>query len=112
MELIVDEISDGVTRAVLVGRMDLDGAASIDERFSALAAAAAALVVDLSEVTFMASMGIRTLMLCARDMAARGRRMALVNPQANVEKALRWTGADEVMAISRNLNAAAQALKA
>jgi anti-sigma B factor antagonist len=112
MELIVETLPNGVTRAALIGRMDIDGAAKIDLRFNALSSVPYGLAADLSEVTFIASMGIRTLMLCARTMAAGGRRLALVNPQPNVEKALRATGVDEVMEIFLTLDSAAEALRA
>ena len=111
MELIVETLPNGVTKAVLIGRLDIDGAARIDVRFSALANSPFGVAVDLSEVTFIASMGIRTLMLCARTLAAGGRRLALVSPQPNVEKALRATGVDEVMEIFTSLDSAAEALK-
>ena len=111
MELTVETLPNGVTKAKLVGRLDIDGAAQIDVRFSALSGAAFGVAVDLSEVTFIASMGIRTLMLSARGLAANGRRLALVNPQPNVEKALRASGVDEVMEIFTDLDSAAEALK-
>ena len=111
MEMIVETLPNGVTKASLVGRLDIDGAAKIDVPFNALARSPYGLAVDLSGVTFIASMGIRTLMLCARTMAADGRRLALVSPQPNVEKALRATGVDEVMEIFTSLDTAAEALK-
>ena len=111
MELIVETLPNGVIKAALIGRLDIDGAAQIDVRFSALSNAAYGVAVDLSEVTFIASMGIRTLMLAARGLAANGRKLALVNPQANVEKALRATGVDEVMEIFASLDSAAEALR-
>lgn len=111
MELNVETLPNGVTKAVLIGRMDIAGAAQIDLRFNALSGVPHGLAVDMSEVTFIASMGIRTLMLCARTMAAGGRRLALLSPQPNVEKALRATGVDEVMEIFSSLDEAAEALK-
>lgn len=111
MELIVEELPSGITRAVLIGRMDIEGAAAVDLRFNALAAARVGLAVDLAQVSFLASMGIRTLMLCARNMSARGRRLALVGPQPNVEKVLRASGVDEVMPIFADLDSATEALK-
>ena len=112
MELIVDEMPNGVTRAVLVGRMDIEGAAKVDLRFSALAGSPYGLVVDLADVSFLASMGIRTLMLCARSLGARGKRLALAAPQANVEKVLRASGVDEVMTIFQDTASAAASLLA
>lgn len=111
MEMTVETLPNGVTKAALAGRLDIEGAARIDIRFNALANSPYGLAVDLSAVTFIASMGIRTLMLCARNLAAGGRRLALVSPQPNVEKALRASGVDEVMEIFTSLDSAAAALK-
>lgn len=48
--------------------MDVMGAMQIDVQFSAVAAANRAVVVDLSEVEFLASMGLRTLIMGAKSM--------------------------------------------
>src|SRR5436305_1130268 len=57
----VEELSGGVTKVRLKGRLDIAGAAEIDLRFNALAGAQRAVIVDLSMVDFLASMGLRTL---------------------------------------------------
>ena len=97
-------------KVILAGRMDIDGAASVDARFADLAAAAQGLIIDLSGVSFLASMGLRTLMLSARSLAARGHSVALAAPHANVVKVLRASGVDEVMPIFDTVDAAAAAL--
>jgi anti-sigma B factor antagonist len=110
MELVVEDMPSGITRAVLVGRMDIDGAMSVDLKLNVLAGAKKALIVDLGGVSFMASMGLRTLMLCAKAMSAKGRRMGVAGPQPNVEKVLRSSGADEVMDIYPTFEAASAAV--
>jgi anti-anti-sigma factor len=112
MELTVDEMPGGLTRATLVGRMDVEGALAIDERFTVLGRLRRKLVVDLSGVTFMASMGLRTLMVAARSLSEIGGRMALAGPQPNVEKVLETSGIGEVIGVHSSVEAAAAALNA
>ena len=64
-------------------------------------------VIDLSRVTFMASLGIRTLIMSCKTLASKGGDMVLLNPQPNVEKVLRTSGVDTVIQIVPDMNAAA-----
>jgi anti-sigma B factor antagonist len=112
MQLDVEDMPGGICKATLAGRMDIEGASAVDMRFSVLAGAKRALVVDFSGVTFIASMGLRTLMLCARSIIAKGGKMALVNPQPNVEKVLRTSGVHEIIPIHPSFDSAAVAVAA
>jgi anti-anti-sigma factor len=55
--------------------------------------------VDLSGVTFIASLGIRTLITGAKATANNGGKMVLLNPQPNVERVLRTSRVDTVIPI-------------
>jgi len=110
MNLTIEETSIAVTKAILSGRMDIDGALSVDMRFSVLAGGRRKLVVDLSEVTFMASMGLRTLMLSAKTMAANGGRMALINPQPSVAKVLESSGIGALIGVYPDWDSAVAAI--
>jgi anti-anti-sigma factor len=112
MELVVEELPQGVTRAALIGRMDIEGALSVDERFKVLSRLRRSLVVDLAELTFMASMGLRTLVMAARSLADLGGKMTLANPQPNVEKVLETSGIGEMIGVHPSLESAIAALKA
>ncbi len=111
MQLVVEELPDGVTRAALAGRMDIDGALSIETRLSALASRRR-LVIDLSEVSFMASMGLRSLMLCARSVTTHGGRIALASPQPNVQKVLAESGIGPIIGVHPSLASAVTAVTA
>jgi len=110
MDLTVEETPGGITRALLSGRMDTAGASAVDLRFSVLAGAKRRLVVDLAGVTFMASMGLRTLMICARTMAAKGGKMALANPQPLVQQVLETSGIGQLIGVYPSWDAAIAAL--
>jgi len=112
MKIGVVELEDGITKLVLSGRMDIQGASAADMTFSITAGAKKKVVVDLSEVTFMASLGLRTLMVSAKAMANKGGKMVLLNPQPNVEKVLETTGVSTVIPIVRDMKSASALLSA
>lgn len=112
MELIVEELPNGCTRAAPVGRMDIEGALSVDEQIKPLSRPKRKLIIDLAQVTFMASMGLRTLMMAARSLAESGGRATLANPQPNVERVLVTSGIGEALGVHASVAAAVAALQA
>jgi anti-sigma B factor antagonist len=73
MELHVDDLGGTANCLRLAGRLDASGADQIGVRFTAAGAAPGRhAVVDLSQVSFVASMGIRLLIATARAARARG----------------------------------------
>jgi anti-sigma B factor antagonist len=111
MEMQVDE-ADGITLVLLDGRFDIAGAQAVDLHFSAVAGSAAVLLVDLSKVTFLASMGVRTLMMGAKTVRRRGAAMVVCGADENVEKVLRATGFDEIVDLYPDRDAGRAVLKA
>jgi len=99
MKLDVAGIENGITKVSLSGRLDVQGALKIDNEFTEIAKENKNVVVDLSAVTFIASLGIRTLVIGAKATANNGGKMALLNPQPNVEQVLRTTHVDTIMPI-------------
>jgi anti-anti-sigma factor len=102
---IVD-LDNGITNVLLSGRMDVQGTLAVDKKFSAIAEEKKQVVIDLSRVTFLASLGIRTLIMSCKTLASKGGDMVLLSPQPNVEKVLRTSGVDTVIQIVRDMNAA------
>src|SRR5271155_4575442 len=92
MEMKVFQVDDEITHVVLDGRFDIQGAQEVDSGFDGLAKSSKALVVDLAKVSFLASLGIRTLMLSAKTLIRRGGEMAVCGANESVEKVLRTTG--------------------
>jgi len=110
MELAVEEIGNGVTRIVLDGRMDIAGASAIDTRFSALAGSRRSLVIDLAKVSFLASMGIRLLVLGAKTVASKGGKIVLLDPVPQIESVLTTAGIDTVIPIHHDAASAVAAV--
>jgi anti-sigma B factor antagonist len=105
MELDVADMENGITRISISGRLDIEGALAIESEFNKIAEEKKKIVVDLSEVTFIASLGIRTLVSGAKTTVRKGGKMVLLNPQPNVEKVLTRTRVDTMMPIIHGLTA-------
>jgi anti-anti-sigma factor len=102
----------GVTKIILDGQLDIQGALAIDLRFNVLTGSHKAVVVDLSAVGFIASIGIRTLLTGAKTVQSKGGKLVLFNPTAAVEKVLKVTGVDTLMPIFADFDAAVKAVSA
>ena len=110
MRMQLEEVAPGVTKANLVGRLDIGGSNDIELEFSALTGSCRAIIMDLSEVSFIASMGLRTLIMGARAVSRKGGRMVLFRPVISVEAVLISSGTDNVVPILRNLDEAIRAV--
>lgn len=110
MDMNVTETAEGVTHVTLDGRFDIAGAQEVDSRFLALAETAKFLVVDLAKVSFIASLGVRTLMMSAKSIMRRGADMAVCAANESVEKVLRSTGFNEVAGMYPDFAAASAAV--
>ncbi len=111
MDMKIIQADDEITHVVLDGRFDIQGAGEVDSRFGELAKSSKALVVDLAKVSFLASLGVRTLMLSAKALISRGADMAVCGANENVDKVLRTTGFNEVAGIYSDYESAARTLR-
>ena len=111
MDLETVELDDGITLIRLRGRMDMRGAQEIDLKFTALTTVKqGAYIADLSQVDFLASIGIRTLLVSAKGAKARGGRMVLFNPTLLVASVLEMAGIPDILPVFHELDAARAAV--
>src|SRR5512138_1160272 len=91
--------SGDLRKIVISGRLDVDGTNTVASRLVELAQVPnKGVVVDLSSLKFLASIGIRALITCAKEVKARGGRMVLVvNPGSSVTMSLKATGIDKLV---------------
>jgi anti-anti-sigma factor len=100
MEMTVIELPGQVTCARLNGRLDVAGADAIGTRFTAaIAAVGRPAVVDLGQVSFVSSMGIRLLIATARALQNKGGRMVLFGAQPLVQEVLDGVALDQIVPI-------------
>ena len=110
MKMQVEPVASGVVKVILEGRLDITGAGVIDLQFNAIAGSHRGVVVDLANVSFLASIGIRTLLLGAKAVQRRGGVFVLLNPVVEVEKILEVTGVVDLMPVYRDAEAALAAV--
>jgi anti-sigma B factor antagonist len=107
MELTYADLENGVRKIDLKGRLNIEGANAVDLRFTALAATQRAfLVVDLTLIDFIASLGVATLVRTAKAASLRKGKLVLLNPQPNVAKVLAATRVDQVVPVCASLDEA------
>jgi len=107
MEMAVHDLDAGILGINLSGRMDIIGTQQIDLKFTALTATRRAhVLVDLSNVTFIASIGVRTLINSAKAQKLRGGSMVLYKPNQQVEEVLMSTGIQAIIPIAHDIEAA------
>jgi anti-sigma B factor antagonist len=110
MEMEVKEADDGIAFVILRGRLDTVGANAIDLKFNAIAGARRAVVVDLSQVDFLASLGIRVLVLGARVVKGKGGKLVILSPSEGVRSVLSAARADTLIPILPDRAAAVAAV--
>ncbi len=99
MDLIVEPV-EGVVVVAVVGDVDLATAPGMEECLSTqLAAGRVRLVLDLSQVAFMGSVGLRVVLSLLQASRQKGGDLRLCAAQPGVAKLLRVAGASEVMRI-------------
>ena len=106
----VSQPSDGLYRVALAGEIDLACAPELAQAFAAFSGTTYdRVVVDLSELSFIDSSGIKALIAAAKVIQAEGRVMTLVGAGPNVQRVLDIVNLSAVMPIERSeVGAAAQ----
>jgi anti-anti-sigma factor len=94
-----EDVTDRLRIIRLGGRLDMQGVNEIDLKFTSLSAARPLrVVVDLRPVSFLASIGIRSLISSARALDSKGGRMVvLLGGNELVRTTLEATGIGEVI---------------
>lgn len=112
MELEYRELEDGIRLIKLIGRLDMEGTTRVDQEFVQRCAGENVFVlVDLSRMSYISSIGIPMLIGTAKAVANRGGRLAFLNPQSTVKYVLDITGVSHVIRIYPDLETAQERVK-
>jgi anti-anti-sigma factor len=111
MSISYEDIGDDLRQIVITGRLDMPGTDSIASKLVELTAAPKkGVVIDLSGIRFLASIGISALITSAKAVKQRGGKMVLVvTPGSSVAMSLEATGVDELIPIFKNSREAERA---
>ncbi len=100
MALKIIQNDAGYTHVALSGRMDIDGVKAVELEFtSVVGSKPQSAIVDITEVSFIASLGMRMLLSAAKNLRAKNFKVVLYNPQPVVREALETAGFSSVMPI-------------
>ena len=111
MQISTEELEGGITRVVLDGRLDIMGAQQIDLKMNVIAGAKKAVLVDMQKVSFIGSMGLRTLVTPAQAIKGRGGKIVLFGPNEMVEKVLKSSAIDTLIPVHHEFQSAVAALQ-
>jgi anti-sigma B factor antagonist len=101
MQVVIDD-AGSIAILRLSGRLDISGVEAVATPLATMAEAKSGLVVDLSQVTSVGSMGIRHLVAAARVLARRGGRLIVLNPNDLVTDVLINAGVMDMLHVTRS----------
>lgn len=112
MECNITDLPDGATLLRLVGRLDTAGVDRVETRFAAVATRRdKSVLVDLSGVEFVGSMGVRMLISAGRAVRAQSQHIALFGAQPPVLEVLERVGLPGLMPVVADQAAATLAIR-
>ena len=111
MSISFTDVGDNLRKIVITGRLDIPGTDSVAAKLQALTAEPKkAVVVDLSSLRFLASIGIRSLIVCGKAVQQRGGKMVLVvGDNSSVAMSIESTGVDALIPVFKNAGEAERA---
>ena len=99
MDIVITDDA-GVTKAELNGRLDTANVNEIESRFTTgIMPMAQHTIVDLSNVSFIASLGIRMLLTTARGLASRGVKFVMYGANPAVMEIFETTALSDIIPI-------------
>lgn len=98
MQISADNGSGSTARIALTGKLDIQGAEKIAIPLATLSGAKQYVVIDMSGVSFIASIGIRHLVSATKALTRRGGRLILLKPTAPVFEVLKTSGITDLIA--------------
>ena len=114
MSISFTDVGENLRKIVITGRLDIPGTDSVAAKLEALTAEPKkAVIVDLSSLRFLASIGIRSLIVCGKAVQQRGGKMALVvGDNSSVSMSIKSTGVDMLMPVYKDVDEAEKAFAA
>jgi anti-anti-sigma factor len=93
VDINITQLESNVSQVSLVGKLDPHATRQMGDRIRAETTGHdGPVIVDLSEVTFVTSLGIGLIIDCASGVQKRGDTMVLIPPGGHVDEVFRKTG--------------------
>jgi len=104
MQLKIINNNETYSHVALSGNLDCEGVAEIFEEFRhSVTDRGLSVIVDLTEVGFISSLGIRTLVANAEELSRKNALLVLYNPQPFVEEELQAAGLEKTFSVTNDL---------
>jgi anti-anti-sigma factor len=101
MQIHEEKLEKGAYKITLAGRMDILGVGQIETLFAGMCASPRmSIIVDLSQVDFLSSIGIRAIITNAKSVSLRSGNFVLFGMQPPVQHVLQVSGLDKALSIS------------
>ena len=110
MPIMIGDEANGVTIVKLLGRIDIAGAREIDMPMNLVAGSRRRVILDLSGVEFLASMGIRHIVIAAKSIAGKRGAFVMFGPNDDVRGVLVSSAIDTLIPIHDDLDDAVRAV--
>lgn len=102
MKITISEFGGIGKKVTLVGKLDITGAETIDLPLATIAGTRTSIVVDMMGVDFIASIGIRHLVMAAKAVARGAGKLVLLDPTPLVTDVLVTSGLEDFLPIVRS----------
>ena len=100
MELEIKNPPDQITYLMLRGQLDSAGVGEVEVKFTGhTVPRGKPLLLDMSEITYVSSLGLRMLLTVAKALGRRGAKTVLLRPQPSVREVLRVSAFDQLMPV-------------
>jgi anti-sigma B factor antagonist len=110
MKMEIADRADGLVNVTLVGRLDTLGVERIEPELAAgVVARGARVIVDLSQLEFVSSIGLRMFITIARNLARNNGKLVLYSPQPWVNMIFATAELHDVIPVCRDAASAAAA---
>jgi anti-sigma B factor antagonist len=112
MRLQYSELENGIRLIQLSGALDSTGTPGVEIQFVRCCTGEnVCVLVDLSKVNYISSIGIPLLINSAKTLARQGGKMVLLSPQKTVQDVLEMTGIPLIIPVYQNMDRAILELK-
>jgi len=112
MQMQLGDAGEGVLNVSLAGRLDTPGVDRIETQLTAhLVPRGSRAIVDLSQVSFLGSGGIRMFITIARALGRKGGKLVLYGAQPLVAQVLETTSLNDIVPVRGDAAAAVEAAR-
>lgn len=106
MQIDKTDLGNAVTRLKLTGRLDINGAAMAEIPLSLAAKNCQRLVIDMSDVSYVSSLGVRHLVMASKILGRDGGKLVLFAATEPVAEILTTMGITDIIPLAASESAA------